>query len=242
MVGKYIRDQLDDLEEFLEDDDPEQELPSDLEALGNVIVGAKRKPTSFLALEASMKNDAAFTRFRIRFAEFLNVFLPAFGHPLPGGKRVTFIPDHEITPCQFLKVFFKSLDNWVDDADYLRCNPSFHNRERYDAALVKTTTGIVFVRLVYVFTCKIEKQVHPFALVHALDVGTGQRSGKDKALGLYRVRERQRKNSEFISVHSIIRGAFLVPDFGVKGDYLAVDVVDADMFFRLKAMYPDRSE
>ncbi|KAF8136888.1 hypothetical protein K438DRAFT_2120589 [Mycena galopus ATCC 62051] len=240
MVGKYIRDQLNDLDVFLEDD-PESVPPPDLETLGNVMVGAKKPQISFLALEAAMKNDAAFARFRLRFADFINVFLPAHGHALPGGKRVVFVPDQEIIPYQFLKVFFKSLDNWLDDADFLQCNPSFHNQERYDAALVKTTSGNIFVRLVYVFTCKLEEQVHPFALVQALDVGIGQRSAKDKALGLYRVRQKERKKCEFISVHSIIRGALLAPDFAKKGDYLIVDILDADMYFRLLAMYPARA-
>ncbi|KAF8207999.1 hypothetical protein K438DRAFT_2071545 [Mycena galopus ATCC 62051] len=241
MVGKYIRDQLNDLDVSMDDDDLEHAPPADLEVLGNVVVGAKRPFISFLDLEAAMKKDAAFTKFRLRLADFLNVFLPAYGHPLPGGKRVAFAADQGITPQQFLKVFFNSLDNWLIDEDFLRCNPSFHNRPRYDAALVKTTRGNIFVRLVYVFACKIDEQVFPFALVQALDAKTGQRSAKDKALGLYRVREQDRKKSEFISVHSIIRGAMLAPDFGKKGDYLVADVVDADMYFRLQAMYPDRA-
>ncbi|KAF8166643.1 hypothetical protein K438DRAFT_2065546 [Mycena galopus ATCC 62051] len=173
-----------------------------------------------------------------RMVDFINVFLPAHGHALPGGKRVVFVPDQEITPYQFLKVFFKSLDNWLDDADFLQCNPSFHNQERYDAALGKTMSGNIFVRLVYVFTCKLEEQVHPFALVQALDIGIGQRSAKDKALGLYRVRQQEMKKCEFISVHSIIRGALLAPDFAKKGDYLVVDILDADMYFQLLMRYP----
>ncbi|KAF8164494.1 hypothetical protein K438DRAFT_1909729 [Mycena galopus ATCC 62051] len=240
MVSKYIRDQLQDLDVFL-DDDPDHVPPPDLEVLGNVVIGAKKKQISFLALEDTMKNDAAFTRFRLVFAEFVNVFLQAHGHALPRGKRVVFVPEQEITPYQFLKVFFKSLDNWLDNADFLRCNPSFHNRERYDAALVKTTSGNIFVRLVYVFTCQIGEQTHPFALVQALDVGVGQCSAQDKALGVYRVRQRERRKSEFISVYSIIRGALLAPDSKKKGDYLVVDVVDPDMYFRLLAMYPDRA-
>lgn len=129
----------------------------------------------------------------------------------------------------------------MDQTDYLRCNPSFHNHSRYDAALVKTNAGDIFVRLVYVFTCNVDDKVFPFALVQALDVGIGQRSAKDKALGFYRVRERQRKKSEFISCHSIIRGALLAPDFDKKGDYLVVDIVDSDSFLRLKEMYPARA-
>ncbi|KAJ6467793.1 hypothetical protein C8R45DRAFT_1055381 [Mycena sanguinolenta] len=217
MVGKYIRNQLDDLDEFLNDDDLEHTPPPDLEILGNTVIGAKQKPISFMTLEAAKANDAAFTRFRIRFADFLNVFLPAYGHPLPRGKRVAFTAEQEITPYQFLKIHFKSLEHWLDDADYLRCNPCFHNRERYDAALVKTTAGDIFVHLAFVFTCEVADKVHPFALVQPLDT------------------------CEFISAHSIIRGALLAPDFDKRGDYFVVDVVDADMYFRLKAKYPDHA-
>ncbi|KAJ6510938.1 hypothetical protein C8R45DRAFT_1050416 [Mycena sanguinolenta] len=241
MVGKFIREQLEDLDKFLNDDDLEHAPPPDLETLGNTIIGAKQKPISFVALEAAKTNDTAFTRFQIRFADFLNMFLPAYGHPLPRGKRVAFVAEQEIIPYQFLKIHFKSLEHWLDDADFLRCNPCFHNRERYDAALVKTTAGNIFVRLAFVFTCEVGGKIHPFALVRPLDVRTGQRTAKDKALGLHRVRQRERKNCEFISAHSIIRGALLVPDFDKKGDYFVVDVVDADMYFRLKAMYPERA-
>ena len=140
-----------------------------------------------------------------------------------------------------MKIHFKSLEHWLDDADFLRCNPCFHNRERYDAALVKTMAGNIFVCLAFVFTCEVGGKVHPFALVQPLDVRTGQRTPKDKVLGLHRVRQRERKNCEFISAHSIIRGALLAPDFDKRGDYFVVDVIDADMYFRLKALYPDHT-
>jgi hypothetical protein len=57
---------------------------------------------------------------------------------------------------------------------------------------------------------------------------------KDQVLNLYCVHQ-----CEFISVHSIIRSALLVPNFESKGDHLVVDIVDADMYFRIKAMYGD---
>ncbi|KAJ7713252.1 hypothetical protein B0H16DRAFT_1810756 [Mycena metata] len=245
MVGKYILEQLDDLDALWEDEDSDEPVdldnidPLDLEEFGNVVVGAKHTVVSFSALETAMKRDLAFANFRIRFSDFLSEFLPAYGHALPGGKRVRFTPEQEITPYRYLKVFFQSLDDWKDEKDYLRCNPSFHNHERYDAALVKTTTGTIFVRLVFVFTWTSEGKTYPFALVQPLDVGIGQRSAKDKALHFYRVREKPRHRCEFISVHSIIRGALLAPDFDKKGDYLAIDGVDSDMFLRLMELYPN---
>jgi hypothetical protein len=97
MVGKYIREQLGDLDQFLDEEDPENLPPTDLEAVGNVVVGSKLPATSFLVLEAEMKTDTAFTKFRIRFAEFLNVFLPAYGYPLPRGKRVALVAGEEVS-------------------------------------------------------------------------------------------------------------------------------------------------
>ncbi|KAJ6471679.1 hypothetical protein DFH09DRAFT_1253869 [Mycena vulgaris] len=244
MVGKYIRDQLDDLDELAEDDDtpldPEQDEPADLEKVGNATIGGKRKPISFSNLENEMQTDAAFHNFRIQFSKFLSVFLTAHEHRPQGAKKLNSLRSKrtilrfigtQILPYIFLKVDFKSLENWMDETDYLRCNPLFYNHARYDTALVKTTGGNVF----------IDKKVHPFALVQALDVGTGQRTTKNKALGFHRLRERQRQKSEFISVHSIIRCALLVPDFDKKGDYLVVDIIDGDMFLRLKEMYPSHA-
>jgi hypothetical protein len=62
---------------------------------------------------------------------------------------------------------------------------------------------------------------------------------KDQVLNLYCVHQCEREKCEFISVHSIIRSALLVPNFESKGDHLVVDIVDADMYFRIKAMYGD---
>ena len=101
---------------------------------------------------------------------------------------------------------------------------------------MKTATGSILVRLAFLFTCEIDKTVFPFALVQALDVGIGQRSRKDKDLHFYRVRERRRQDCEFISIHSIIRGALLAPDFEKDGDYLIADLADTDMFLRLQEM------
>jgi hypothetical protein len=43
----------------------------------------------------------------------------------------------------------------------------------------------------------------------------------------------------FISIRSISRGAFIVPEHSKDSDFLVVDVVDTDMFLRIRAMYPN---
>ncbi|KAJ7265150.1 hypothetical protein C8J57DRAFT_1622209 [Mycena rebaudengoi] len=240
MVGKAIRAQINDLEGLMFDDDNDNEdIPEDLDkAESNVFVGSKRRVITFSALEAEMEKDTAFHNFRTRFSRYLSHFLQVYEYGLPEGKLVNLQPHNEIIPFQFLKVFFESLDNWEDESDYLRCSPNFHNHPIYDAAIVKTVGGTIFARLIYIFTCTVNNVVHPFALINTLDAGPGQRSQRDKALGLHRVRAKPRRDSEFIPVRSIIRGALLAPDSDNPGDFFVVDLVDTDMFLRLKTMYP----
>ncbi|KAJ7248079.1 hypothetical protein C8J57DRAFT_1438022 [Mycena rebaudengoi] len=236
LVGKFICDQINDLDGLFWGN--QDDIPSDLEEISNVLVGSKQKSTLFSAIELEMQTDLAFHNFRIRFSTFVSNFLQVYGHGLPDGKLVRFTPDDEVIPFRFLNVFFQSLDNWEDDSDYLRCSPMFYGYPRYDAAIVKTSTGTLFAQLIYIFACRIGDKVHAFALIQPMDAGTGQLTSKDKVLGFYRVRAKPRQNSEFISVHSIIRGALLIPAGDKHREFLVVDVVDPDMFLRLKSMYP----
>jgi hypothetical protein len=142
-------------------------------------------------------------------------------------------------PFQYLKVHYQHLGNWIPSTDYLRCNPSFHGHSRYDAALVKTTDGHLFVKLIYMFSCTVQKKSHLFALVLPLDIDT-EVGRKDKTLRFYRLHAKSRKEAKFISAHSIVRGILLAPDVDNFGEYLVVGIVDTDVSLRLKNMYPDR--
>ncbi|KAJ7896870.1 hypothetical protein B0H13DRAFT_1623675, partial [Mycena leptocephala] len=104
--------------------------------------------------------------------------------------------------------------------------------------LVKTEDKPFFARLLYLFSCTVEKKSHRFALVLPLDAPTGRATRIDKALRFRRVHAKLRKHSEFISVHSIIRGAVLVPDFDKLNEFIVFDVLDPDMSRRLKDLYP----
>ncbi|KAJ6552670.1 hypothetical protein DFH09DRAFT_1496806 [Mycena vulgaris] len=124
--------------------------------------------------------------------------------------------------------------------DYLRCNPTFQGHPRYDCVLVETVDGPIFAQLVYVFSCTVEKKVHPFALILPFDAPTGRLKKKDKVLRFHRVKAKERTDTEFISVHSIIRGAVLVPDFDNPGEFIVFDVLDTDMSRRVKSLHPGR--
>ncbi|KAK7041356.1 hypothetical protein R3P38DRAFT_2512397 [Favolaschia claudopus] len=148
-----------------------------------------------------MAEDTAFERFRIKFGDFVSDFLPMFGYTLPNGKRMRFEDTNTITPFQFLKVHYDSLSTWTTATDYLRCSPKFHGQPRYDCVLVKTEQRPFFARLLYLFSCTVEDKFR-------------------------RVRAKTRKRSEFISVHSIIRGAVLVPDVDEVDEFIVFDVLD----------------
>ncbi|KAJ6472802.1 hypothetical protein DFH09DRAFT_1110153 [Mycena vulgaris] len=253
LICKYIWDQLNDLDQLWrrewEGSGEDESPPEDIELLGhellgNAALGSVQSLISLGDLEQQMKDlkDSAFEKFRINLSKFLTVWLPTYGHPLPGGKAVSLGPEDKITPHRFLKVSYQSLDDWADEEDYLRCSPSFHGHPRFDGALVKTTAQDIFVKLIYVFKITLGEQpnekTYPFALVQPLDALKGRVTAKEKALKLIRVRAKPRAAAEFISAYSIIRGAVLAPEFEREGDYNVMDVVDGDMFLRLKDHVP----
>jgi hypothetical protein len=96
----------------------------------------------------------------------------------------------------------------------------------------------MFAQLLLLFACTVDKTVYHFALIHPFDAHTGPLCQKDKDLNFYRVREKNQNSSEFVSVNSIIRGALLVDDSGKEGDKLVVDIIDTDMFLRMKEIFP----
>ncbi|KAJ7075495.1 hypothetical protein B0H15DRAFT_925434 [Mycena belliarum] len=227
-VATFIREQIEAL-----DEDPD-DIPADLEGslLSNVDIGSRRDPISFSTLEKNMAHDRAFDRFRVKFGDFISDFLPAFGYDLPDGKRLRFEGNDMVVPYQFLQVHYESLSTWKSTADYLRCNPRFHGHPRYDYRPF-------FAQLIYPFSRSVGGKSHDFALVLPLDAPTGRRSRKDKALRFHRVVAKPRKNSEFISVHSIIRGVLIAPDFDKPGEFIVVDIADGDISLRLKSLYPE---
>ena len=120
--------------------------------------------------------------------------------------------------------------------DYLRCTPKFFGKPRYDCVLVQTVHKCIFARILFIFAIKLGSSYHAIVLIQPYDSYLGPRRRKDEELGLFRVGAKP--NSEFIPLRSIIRGALLVQDFDEEksGEFIVVDVIDGDMFFRIKEM------
>jgi len=136
----------------------------------------------------------------------------------------------------FLKANYESMVDWKLATDYLRCSPKFHNHPRYDCVIISTTEKIIFGQLIFVFTCTLDGSdaSYPIALIHLFNVPTGPPPQLDRDLGFLRLKKASPNACEFISIHSIIRGALLAEDFANPGDFLVIDILDADMFLRLK--------
>ena len=124
---------------------------------------------------------------------------------------------------------------WRMETDHLRCNPSFHHKPRYDYVILNTEDKPIFGQLILVFSITIGKIKYPLTLVQPFDALVEPKE-KDKVAGLYRLQIQQRDKSEIFSVASIICGAVLVKDFDEEDEYLIMDILDSDMFLRIKAL------
>ncbi|KAL1762610.1 hypothetical protein FB107DRAFT_267837 [Schizophyllum commune] len=147
-----------------------------------------------------------------------------------------------IRPYKYLEVKYSSEVDWTITADYLRCNPDFHDKPRFDFVLLQTgsnegdsSAGIVVAQVLYIFGCKIDGVEHPLMITLPLDAPTGTALRKDRDLGFIRRRMRQRRAQskvEIFSPHSIIRGAVVTKDFAKDDDYLLVNSADHDLLLR----------
>jgi len=134
-------------------------------------------------------------------------------------------------------VNYESLVDWRIKTDYLRCNPNFNTRPRYDFVIADLLQGRAFAQLVFVFVCRVNKRDHRLALVQPLEKKSRVNTKKtDKGLSICRWRIRARDRCEVIPISSIVRGAVLVEDTKFKGDYFVIDTLDEDMFVRVITM------
>ncbi|KAL0564298.1 hypothetical protein V5O48_017752 [Marasmius crinis-equi] len=245
LVAGIIRGQLDTLDSLLDIDESESEnIESSHDQDPHISLGSKRGLVTFECLEQEHANNAVFSRFRIRLSNFMSDLLPSSNIVLPGGRRIKFQPHEKIVPYQFLKVGYESKETWRLVHDYLRCNPNFRGKHRYDFVIFDTQDGPVFAQLVYMFKCFVtsddrKSEEYPVALVQPYTV-VRQRPRVDKDWGLLRLKKQA--DSEFVSIQSIVRGALVMSaaDSGADewSNVFVIDVVDADMFLRINEYFP----
>ncbi|KAG2355792.1 hypothetical protein BDR07DRAFT_1453666 [Suillus spraguei] len=171
----------------------------------------------------SAQGDISFASFE----HFLNTFFPSNNIPLPDGKRIHLQADNKITGYKYLQVNYESMVDWRQCKDLLQCNSEFFGSPRYDCVMVQTDNQPFFAHLIFMFGCSIGETNLSLALIDPYNVGIGVHSKHDTDLGLWRVRARPRL---------IIQGTALASDPGRQGDYFIINMVDADMFLRVKSL------
>ena len=153
------------------------------------------------------------------------------------GLSFVLIDCIQITEYRFIRVKYESMVDWHVKTDYLRCNPSFSGRPRYDFIIMNRLQERIFARLVFVFVCQVNGHNYHLALVQPLDKKVRPNTKSvDKNLSIYRWHIRARNRCEVIPLGCIVRGAVLVEDTKYKGDYFVIDTLDDDMFVRVKRM------
>ncbi|KAG0702765.1 hypothetical protein DFH29DRAFT_982269 [Suillus ampliporus] len=97
-----------------------------------------------------------------------------------------------------------------------------------------TDTGVIFGKLMLIFTCTVGDVQYPVMLILLYDQLVGVHSQKDKDFQFWHIKRKPRASAEFFSVHSIVRGCVIVEDASRPDEFLVVDTVDTDMFLQMK--------
>lgn len=99
-----------------------------------------------------------------------------------------------------------------------------------------STSGPIFAQLQYILTTIVGGKTYPIAFIQPYKtLPINRRSRTDKDLGLLQLRKETR--TEFISVHSIIRGAVAIPT-DLFDEAIVWDALDGDMFLRVVKHFP----
>ena len=213
------------------------------------ILGSKQKTLTIEEVLEDKGADPAFTSFCSRVSLAIQVLssAPADTIAINDSHRVRVVcfinTFHysdltnyiQITEYQLVKVEYESVVDWRVKMDYLRCNPKFHGRPRYDFVIANLPRGCIFAQLAFVFVCRVNEHDYHLAIIQPLEkVTRPSTKDVDKKLSIYRWKIRARDRCEVIPLDCIVRGAVLVGDTKFRGDYFIIDTLDDDMFLRVK--------
>ncbi|KAG2348732.1 hypothetical protein BDR05DRAFT_972997 [Suillus weaverae] len=211
LIAEYIRNKLDHLDTqnlsisgnledqpdtALQETDDSDDIDVDLTEpteAQHFSLGSKQAAMSFTLIEAGSPDNPAFERFQIKLNDFLNCAFAANSIPFPVST------------------------------DYLQCTPMFHGSPRYDCVILQTNTGIIFGKLMLIFTCTVGDVQYPVTL--------------DKDFQFWRIKRKPRASAEFFSVHSIVWCCMIVEDVSRPDEFLIVDTIDTDMFLRMQDIH-----
>ncbi|KAI0313191.1 hypothetical protein OF83DRAFT_1065930, partial [Amylostereum chailletii] len=155
-------------------------------------------------------------------------------------KLVSFINEHvtgaEIDPERSIKVLcyleYQSQEDWTSACDILRCNASFHGRERHDCVLVNDDSPhLSCARLCALLRCTLHAgkscDVAVVTLLHP-------DSWKPRTFWSNCRVYKEVEEPVFVLPQFFIRGAHMIPAFGCNHPqrFILNDLIDPNMFLR----------
>ncbi|KAF8804429.1 hypothetical protein BYT27DRAFT_7106963 [Phlegmacium glaucopus] len=132
--------------------------------------------------------------------------------------------------CVVLK--YQSLEDWTEGTDFMRCNPKFHGRKRFDCVIIHDDAPKLSVaRLCDLFRCWLPSgNTLDIALIHRLS------SSKWKPKTMWdgcRVLDEE-IDTTLVQMDYLLRGALVCPvsDRAEEKSHYFMDSVDPDIFLR----------
>ncbi|KAJ3563065.1 hypothetical protein NP233_g9182 [Leucocoprinus birnbaumii] len=208
-------------------------------------LGSPCAPATFSDAEQNHGGIISFQELDSQVNAFLNAQPSLSAKKLPGEDQ--YVQDYfPYTEYQFLKVHYASIVDWRGETDYLRCSEEFHNCARYDSIIYNSDGQMQFGELQMVFTIKLRRDdqsdyIIPLCLIRPyeqLTTSGSTRSQKDRDLQFIRLKKKGLKESEVIFAESIERGIVAFPSYDSRAgdEYIIFDVLDPDLFIRLREL------
>ncbi|KAF8812136.1 hypothetical protein BYT27DRAFT_7221243 [Phlegmacium glaucopus] len=221
LIAMIIRTKIDQLDS--KEAASREETQKEQTVIGtlHVSLGSPLPRMTLDELEQLFSGDSAFHDLRKR----LNKRSSSLFRELIRFERV-----QQIIPYQLLRVSYQSVIDWRLTTDLLHANSDFHHRPRYDFVIIQASNiEVMFAQILYVFGVTINNTEEHVALVLPFDeTPDRQHCERDEALRFTHVQARHRSKATLINVESI--------DFKAEHDdeYIVMDVVDADLWWRMK--------
>jgi hypothetical protein len=226
--------------------DIEDNEPTDSEILHQHWTFGSRTSGTQLDSRALEKKLAPSNRDFISFDERLRAFIAhCFPDDAPRYEELIYVRSvdsllsmahWQLIQVQFFKcvtIRYQSMEDWTEARNILRCNPDFHQRQRYDCVIVNSDSpGTTIARLRSLLRCRLlSGKVIDIALVHSF---TRTKWKPDTMWDNCQICVESRESS-FMMMDYVVRGALLCPVFNHSDTRLhyIMDTVDGDMFLRV---------
>ena len=100
--------------------------------------------------------------------------------------------------------------------------------------------SVIFAQLIFMFTTSNDNKTDPWVLIHPYDTEVGRPTPLEQDFQLFRIHAKARGSSLFILAKSIICGVVVVPTHVKNNDYFVFDLLDDDLFMRVRDLWKDR--